>query len=500
MTRTSFLKDKTKYIAFAGFCAVFLLISALMQVSLMFASVMLLWTGLLIYALSDLKGRAAYALFLVAFFLFLLGGEFLELYMGYPPEFTFTDEIDFHAYVSLFVSLLFLHLSFYLTERLTDRHAIKKKIEPQYKTRFTEDIRQVAKWGVYIATIPYFLTTLEACLYSLKHGYLSYYTDFHSSLPGVIGTISELFPLFFCFFLATLPPKKECKIPMLIYLCHGVTAILTGRRIMFGVALLVLLFYILIRHLINPKEQWLNKKKLLIGLILCPLIVVLLYVQRYLRYDQAVEGGANLLDIIFRFLSQQGSSIGVLKHQKVLEGDSLGCTSLYYTLHYLRGNFLTRGLFDFPLEYYLQRTVETAYHTNCLADYIMYKVSPSDFFAGYGLGTSYIAELYHDLGHVGIALGSAIYGFLLQWLYSLKRFSFFKFTCGLIILEQFVILPRYGADVLMRPFYSLTNLFVLTLLIGYALMGKQRTKKILSKFKIKGNRSMFKKLKEFIST
>lgn len=185
--------------------------------------------------------------------------------------------------------------------------------------------------------------------------------------------------------------------------------------------------------------------------------------------------------MVCRFLSQQGSSITVLKLQKELEGDPLGCTSLYYTLHYLRGNIITRHFFDFPLEYYTGRTVETALHTNCLADYIMYKVDANDFFAGYGLGTSYIAELNHDLGLVGVALGSAVYGFLLNWLYSPKYFSYWKLALGLLIFEEFVILPRYGADVILRPFYNFTRILVLIGLFTLVVLGKERVQWLTAK-------------------
>jgi len=210
---------------------------------------------------------------------------------------------------------------------------------------------------------------------------------------------------------------------------------------------------------------------------------LVLYVQRYLRYGEDVEGGS-LLDMACRFLSQQGSSITVLKLQKELEGDPLGCTSLYYTLHYLRGNIITRHFFDFPLEYYTGRTVEAALHTNCLADYIMYKVDANDFFAGYGLGTSYIAELNHDLGLVGVALGSAVYGFLLNWLYSPKYFSYWKLALGMMMLEEFVILPRYGADVILRPFYNFTRTLVLVCLFVLVILGKERVQWLMAKFGI----------------
>ena len=172
--------------------------------------------------------------------------------------------------------------------------------------------------------------------------------------------------------------------------------------------------------------------------------------------------------MMFRFLSQQGTSINILKFQKSFEGDPLGCTSLYYSLHYFRSNVLTRDIVDFPIAFYSMRNVKSALRTNNLADYIMYMVNRQDYYAGYGLGTSFIAELHHDLGYIGVALGSALYGAILSWQYRSDRYSLWKFTVALMMLEEFVIMPRYGADVILRPFYNLTKMLVFAALIIYA--------------------------------
>lgn len=468
----------TKSICFISIALIFVLVSFCCNVPPLFTAVMLIWGAFTIYTLFDLANRAALFVFLLAFFLFLLGGDFAELYMGYPQEFSFTAIIDNHAYISIIISLVSIFISFYLSGKLLNRKNKESKKPAVNYTDYILKFRNVAHIGFYVTVLPHIAMTVDAALYTLNHGYLSYYIEYKSRLPEIIEAVSDLFPLFLFAFLATMPQKKQCLMPILIYFANSVVALLTGRRIMFGATVLVLIFYFLVRHHLNPEEQWLNKKKLIILLVACPVVLFLMYMQRYVRYGDAIEGGT-LFDIIFRFLSQQGTSINTIKFQKSLEGDPLKCTSLYYTLHYLRGNLITRNLFDFPMDLYLNRSISTAYETNCLADYIMYAVNADDFFKGYGLGTSYIAELYHDLGHLGIALGSFVYGFLFNWLFSLKRFSYWKFAMGLLMLEEFVILPRYGADVIMRPFYSLTILLVLIGLIVIYNFLKKRNKSTL---------------------
>ena len=478
------LKGNKRFLLCAA-ALMFFVISLLMGVAALFALVMLLWAGLVLYAWKDLKNRAGYFVFLLAFFLFLLGGEFFELYFGYPQDYNFIKSLDTHAYLCLLVSLSFLQLGFwgldYFALRKQPAVLQPRKIRKPFRMR----VGYYAKLAMCICIIPYFWKTLDAGLYTLRNGYLSYYTTYQSRLPGFIEVLSELYTMFFFIYLATMPQKKKCLLPLGLYLLNGALGMLSGRRISFGVAVLVVLFYVLLRHKREPKAGWINKKVLVIGAIACPLLILMLHMQRYLRYGDAVEG-SGILDMICSFLSQQGFSINILKLQKELEGDPLGCTSLYYTIHYLRGNVITRHLFQFPMEYYTQRTVETALQTNCLADYIMYMVDAEDFFAGYGLGTSYIAELYHDLGFFGIAFGSTLYGALLNWLFSTKYYSYWKLVAGLMMLEEFVILPRYGADVILRPFYNLTKMAVLVLFLLLIYVSKEKILAIWNKFIKKG--------------
>lgn len=90
------------------------------------------------------------------------------------------------------------------------------------------------------------------------------------------------------------------------------------------------------------------------------------------------------------------------------------------------------------------------------------------------------------MGFFGIAFGSAIYGVLLNGLFSLRHFSFWRFVAGMMMLEEFVILPRYGADVILRPFYNLTKMVVLVLFILLVYMSKEKLQRIWNKILKKG--------------
>lgn len=229
--------------------AAFLIASftVILEVPLLFFFVLLIWSGMVVFALQDLKNRAAYLIFLIALFMFLIGGEFTELYMGHPQEFVFSRELDTHAYICLIISLCFLQAGFCM-EVQNRRNRVKRVINNDVPQLNVIRVRKVSQTGLFVTVVPYYLKTLDAGLYTLQNGYLKYYTEYKSRLPGMVEMLSELFTMFFFIYLATMPSKKNCRLPMLLYLGNGILALITGRRIFLGVCILVLGAYIIIRN------------------------------------------------------------------------------------------------------------------------------------------------------------------------------------------------------------------------------------------------------------
>ena len=125
MNLTSLKKWSTtpKNLAYILTIIAFSVFSAVRNVHFLFVAILLLWGAMVVYALSDLKNRSAYFIFLIAFALFLLGGEFFELYFGYKQEYTFDDKYDIQAYICLFISLFFLQAGFSITNFLQNKKA-----------------------------------------------------------------------------------------------------------------------------------------------------------------------------------------------------------------------------------------------------------------------------------------------------------------------------------------------------------------------------------------
>ena len=453
--------DKAKKIAVYALAVMFALWSVICKVPFLFVMCLVIWGLMLAYSFNNLQSRYVLLIYLLAFFMFLLGGDATAWYFGCDQEFTFDASIDMHAYKCIFLSLFFILIGFVLGEiTLCRKYNARLYMEQTYSDR-QYYVKKISCIGLYITVIPYLIGTIEAGIYVINNGYLKYYTDFATSLPKIIEVPGELFTLFLFAFLATMPEKKQCIIPLSLYFLNGCIGLMSGRRLYFGIAVFVVAAYIIMRHRKAPQESWIKKKWLIPLAIAAPLCIVLLYCYKYIRYNIPIEN-TNILAMLVRFFNQQGVSIDTIKFGKLFEGDELGCTSLYYSIKYFRSNVLTRAFVNFPTELYNIRSRNTALFTNCFADYIQFRVSPKDYYAGYGLGTSYIAELYHDMGYIGVSVISMLYGFIMNKLFSVKneKVNIWRYTIALMILEQLVILPRYGADAVLRPFFNMTKMGV----------------------------------------
>lgn len=446
---------RKKMTCFVIAMVLFVLLGVICGASCSFVLCLLAWVIMVIYGLKNIQERTALLVFLATFFLFLLGGEATAQFLNYDLELSFTKEIDQHAHIAILVSLIGVAVGFILM----DRH-VKKKECPVLVTEEEENkntiIRNIGFVGFLCTIIPAYAQAIDAGIFVVHNGYLKYYTEYSCRLPVIVESLGELYTLFLFMYLASFPAKKKCVVPLCSYLLYGALWLISGRRLYVGISLLVVAFYVLICHFRFPKEKWITKKLLIACLCAMPLLVLGLYSYKYIRYGMAVDS-INIFKVFTDFINQQGVSINAIKLSKELEGDSLGCTSLYYTLKYWRSSVLTRHIANFPYELYSIRSIETALNTNCLADYIIYAKSPTSYLSGYGYGTSYIAELYHDGGYLLVMAGSALYGVLLKWLYDLSPISPWKSVAALLVLEQFVVLPRYGADVIVSPFYNLTR-------------------------------------------
>lgn len=85
---------------------IFLLWGNLVLANNMFIVLILTWINMMIYSYVKLERRILLFAFGITFFVFLLGREFLEQYLNYDRDSYFSEEITFHMYLSVWLSLI----------------------------------------------------------------------------------------------------------------------------------------------------------------------------------------------------------------------------------------------------------------------------------------------------------------------------------------------------------------------------------------------------------
>ena len=86
---------------------------------------------------------------------------------------------------------------------------------------------------------------------------------------------------------------------------------------------------------------------------------------------------------------------------------------------------------------------------------ISYAVVRTRYIGGYGMGSCYIAELYHDLSYFGICLGSFIYGYFMARINKLSINGTVKNALILLAIRGLFKAPRYCFD---SPFYFILSI------------------------------------------
>lgn len=442
-------------------------LSVLFGIDSYFATAMALWATAFLYALSDVEKRMLFAIFLIAFFTFLLSGHFVHEYFGEPLNYYFSDEYYRHSNVLLIVSLgslLLAHLiGDYWQNHVTFRGKKRQDSWEEYADReITRIIRSVSRWGFYL-TFPFLvMTVLDKALFVSGSGYAAYYVDYISSVSYPVRLLGSMAPYAFFVFLATMPKKIEAIIPIVLFALQGAATLLTARRINFVTVVLFLVFYMMMRQVTRIYgETWISKKSVLFALLVFPLMIIFLYQFNYTRLGQ-VEESASFTQQLIGFFRQQGISASVIRLEKYygFELSPDAPYSFYGVLKWIRTNAIVKLFATFNYGFsYAQNSVSIAVEGNSLAHAMSYKaLTLARYQQGFGVGSCYIAELYHDFGYGGAVLGNMLYGAMMSWFnrwFGVKRATILKLTLLFVVFESFVKAPRWNFDIIVTPFLTL---------------------------------------------
>ncbi|MCH1982948.1 O-antigen polysaccharide polymerase Wzy family protein [Ruminococcus sp. OA3] len=390
--------------------AVMLIAGLLTNVEGWFLLVLSAWLFLLFYAYHHIKDRSMLFVFLIAFFVFLLGRDFLQQFIDYKTE-SFPEDVQAHAYISYFVTLLTLGLGYHIFTKYGKKRR-KRNVDYVNNTEKVALIKKISLYVYYFSWVFAVVSEIAVGSFVAARGVTDYYTDFSEYLTGntilyVISKIELIMPVAWNIYLATRPNKKQIKCPLIFYVVYLVISLGSGQRSTAMLGILFLFVYFVYRQGLNPDESWITKKMVITGVIAVPLLAV--FASGYSIWREGGEiSGIRFMDGFINFFYDQGVTGNVMK-RAYMYSDKIPSDQTYIL------EFLHSGIFArlFGIKVYHGNTVEHALYGGSFTHALGYTVMGDAYLSGRGTGSCYIAELYQDFGYTGIILGNVLYSLLI---------------------------------------------------------------------------------------
>lgn len=406
--------------------------------------------GLLGYSFFKLKTESYFgAMFLVSFFTFLCGRILINWIVGEKSLLTGAfiygvgpdDKELVTTFILLFVSVIFFVLGV-LINRNTSHHTKSTNL---YASLWL----QKSCFIIFYITIFFeLIVSAERFVFLYVGGsYTEYYTSFARILPTVVYKIAELNgPAFFAI-LAMAPEKKRIKPVLFLYLLDGFIVLLAGQRNQFVRAALIILCYALIRNKWDKKEKWFSKRTLRLLLILTPAFIVALQAWGTIRNGTVFNVDSILSTIQNFFQDQSSTSVVIYKGIELKESFPQNVNYTFSPIvNFFTNNQITKLFFNTVT--YAQQSKELALFGNSYGASLTYMYIPHNYSMGIGMGTSYISEVFHDFGWIGIMLINFMYGLILSKLemyFSKGRNNIWLGMVLLLFADGILYAPRDSA-------------------------------------------------------
>lgn len=442
----------------------FILFTGLFQaVDLGFLVNLIIWYYSCVYCMFDIKRRLGYACFLATFFLFLLGAYVADQFFHYSENVVLFDkEITAHMYLAIGIALIGLFAGNIFQSHIRSRKANLYYIDNKH---YITAMRSVSRIGFYLSYIPYLISEVLQVSFVRNAGYTELYLNGAISLPFLFRLVAYSCPVFLFMYLSTLPSKKECGLSIFFYIFYSAVSLLTGQRSIFVINCMTVFMYYMYRDSLDIKERWIGKKTMVSLAIILPVTAILLNVYGQVRFGSTDIKIDSFYHSILDVFTSQGVSISVIGYGKYYENslpDKL--YSLSGIIEFFKYNPISDAIFNYTG--YTGQTAERALNGDLFTHAISYLVLPYNYVRGRGLGSSYIAEVYHDFSYVGVFLISFIYGAVLKICSNFNRNSvWLRFTC-LMTMNTLLMAPRSTTDSFITNFTNIQVIFAVSIVWG----------------------------------
>ena len=426
------------------------------NVNLYFLSILMIFLCSVIYCITNIREKIVYFLFLVTFFVFLLGSYFIQFLGGGEWWVSFYDgvlEAKFEVgnleitMIALYLALFGLLIGNWFNSKINYKIKIRKRDTVRNYNTIDNGIKRVSTILYCITYIGAFINTIYKIVFISNASYLSYYREY-VGIP-IFEQMASANDIVFYIYLATMPNKRK-SIPYIgTYLLMKILSLLTGARSNAIVAILIILFYCYFRQANSKKigviEIWITKRMIGLGVIILPILVVLLKLISIIRAGQSFND-MSFWELFVEFFQTQGGSVHLISYAELYK-EQLPSTNLSYVfgpiINLLKSNSIIQMFSDFSV--YKSNTLEAAMYGNSLSNTISYLVMPYNFYHGMGMGSCYIAELMVDFGYIGVFIFNVTLGNILNMYSKIRTGSILKTTILLLMLEGIFIICRASA-------------------------------------------------------
>ena len=421
--------------------------------------------GVYIFALFSLllnaEGNYFMIFYLCAFFIFLIG-RIVATTIFHMPEKAYapaiTEEAKNITCLALTISIVSLMAGYRVkTHTFSTRiKGLPYDVSDEYMT----GLRIITKYLFCLVEFVVILESLERAIYSQAFGYFESYISYNSRIPYVIRMLADIEPVILASFLATMPTKKEMRLPFIVFIIGLIANAIGGKRYPLVSGVLLILLYCLYRNQ-TDNEQWIKRRTLLFGFLSFPAIIILLQFMSSWRLGNT----ASYNNPIAEFMYSIGGS-GYLIGYSDMYHEELASHGVIYSFGRLWklvfANPITKDLFSTAV--YSNQTAENAMYGHSFADTITYLLRRNAFLSGYGMGSSYIAELFTDFSYPGVILGNIFIGTVIKQTKKMERNHLVKnFLCIFIALLMLRI-PRDSFDYFLVEFVGVKNIITMIVL------------------------------------
>ena len=423
-----------------------------------------------LYCARDLSSRFILLCFNVTFFVFLVGGLWINNMDGGSAAsyLGVSGYAATHTVHVLPVSLLTVNTVFILMEK-PSRSVLERRKKTADAFRRPEVLPTLTRQIILVIFLVALAGKLMGALIQYRfmqgNNYIeSYVTNLNK--PIYVWLPESIFYFSLCLWLATNPSKKMFWLLMVPVLITEGIILLSGDRAEPVCALLMLCFYVYRRGKTDEHFFHVRKRHVVLVLTVLPLFIVLLQVVSYVRMHKQVDVDAHML---LEFVEDQGVSAGVIGKAYVVRDSIRAISSSSYTFGSLRGyikhNMLTRVLFDTAA--LSNNTIEAALSGDSLGSTLAYLWIPQSYLQGVGCGSSYIAELFHDGGIGVLIFGNGVLAAVLILLTRIfqKEQGTFPMAFALLAFKGIIIVPRTNSFHWLTSVLSAQNLLVLLVLL-----------------------------------